>query len=70
MKKKLKLKKGDFVWVSLPTTARIKRVNKELGYTLETKPETKALWSYYRDEEVQKITEKDKKYFKDEFGKK
>jgi len=56
-KEKFNLKKGDLVWVSLPHNARIKRVNKQLGYTLKTLPEEKADWSYFNDEDVQRITE-------------
>ena len=32
--KKLKLKKGDRVWVSIPVNATIKSVNQKIGYTL------------------------------------
>jgi len=53
--KKLKLKKGDEVWVRLPANAKIIRVNKKYGYTLMTKDGDEI--GYFDDTEVEKITQ-------------
>ena len=57
MKKILKAKIGDTVWVKLPCAAKIVRVNKQYGYTLKT--EDGAEWSYYGDDEVSVIKGKE-----------
>ena len=52
-KKNYKLKVDDTVWVQLPMNAKIVRLNKQFGYTLKTA--NGAEWSYYGDEDVEKI---------------
>ncbi len=52
---KLKLKKGNRVYVKLPRNATIVRVDKKLGYILKT--DDRIEWSYFSDEDVQEIEE-------------
>ena len=55
--KKLKLKKGNRVWVRIPVNATIKSVNKKYGYTLllDEVKKNNEISQYYDDEEVDKI---------------
>lgn len=57
MAKKLKLKKGDRVWLSLPANGVIKSVNKKYGYTITIDDGNDGSdTQYYDDSEVVKIT--------------
>ena len=52
-KKKLKLKKGDVVYVRIPTNAEIVRVNQRYGYTLKTGDGME--YCFFDDSDVEKI---------------
>ena len=56
--KKLKLKKGDFVRVDPPMLGKIKRINKEIGYTIEVFASPKFDVAYYDDTNVYKVSKK------------
>jgi hypothetical protein len=56
---KLKLKKGDRVWVKVPTNATIKSVNKKYGYTLKCDDGTE--FQYFTDDETDKIAPEQEK---------
>ncbi len=54
MKKEFKCKVGDIVWVSLPMNARVIKVTQK-GYILETDSMEIIAWSYFTDEEIEKL---------------
>ena len=55
--KKLKLKKGDRVWVRIPVNAIIKSVNQKYGYTLllDEVQKDNETFQFFDDEEVNKL---------------
>ena len=55
MKKELKLKKGDKVWLTVPMNGEIIRINKELGYTIKLDIKEPIEVAYYSDSEVNKL---------------
>jgi len=56
MEKKLKLKKGDSVWVALPIKASVESVNQKFGYTLRLEGSHKGVIAqYFGDDEIEKI---------------
>ena len=55
----VKFKKGDLVQVYIACAAKIKRVNKKLGYTLDTFPTKRAECAYFSDKELVKINKQD-----------
>lgn len=50
---KYKLKRGDEVWVKLPTNATIVSVNQRFGYTLHTDKQEGADWNYFSDKDIE-----------------
>ena len=57
-----KFKKGDFVQVYVPCVAKIKRINKKIGYTLTILPCDKYEVAYYQDNDLVKISKKSEYY--------
>ena len=56
---KLKLKKGDRVWVRISVNATIKRVNQQFGYTIELDEQGKGVeMRYFGKKEVEKLSKK------------
>ena len=55
MKKELKLKVGDRVWLTVPMNGTIKRINKEMGYTIKLDTKEPIEVAYYSDKEVKKL---------------
>ena len=48
---KLMLKKGNRIWVKIPTNATIISVNKRYGYTIKT--DDGVVYQYFDDNDVQ-----------------
>lgn len=59
-------KKGNFVQVYQPVAARIKRVNRDRGYTLEVFPTPKYETAYYEAKELIKLKKSDLEKYVDE----
>lgn len=55
---KFKLKKGDRVWLKIPTNATIIRVNKKYGYTIKTDEDGGTEICYFGDSDVEKLHSK------------
>ena len=55
MKKELKLKKGNRVWLLVPMNGTIIRINKELGYTIKLDTKEPIEVAYYSDKDVKKL---------------